>query len=259
MGDDPSLGPLAPARDDLPALQEAPRPPRLHLVGHSFGAKLVTSMVLGGARPASLTLLLAAFSAFAFAPAVPGFRRPGFYYPVVAERRVDGPIVVLRSDHDMALGIFYRKVTGSGEVDRGADKKAGRLDRVATVGASALGAVGARGVGAPEVAALDQGLDAATSDVPAAEAGSPSPSSDAGFCWSALLKRVFPLRRSPLSALWGPAPHTLAIGLHPGDGLRGAGGLHRAGVGVDLRGQPARCGHGGAYFRLRHPNVIVRP
>jgi hypothetical protein len=127
------------------------RPPRLHLVGHSFGAKLVTSMALGGARPASLTLLLAAFSAFAFAPSVPGFRRPGFYYPVLAERRVDGPIVVLRSDHDTALGIFYRKVTGSGEVDRAAGKKAGRFDRVATVAASALGAVGARGVGAPEV------------------------------------------------------------------------------------------------------------
>ena len=82
------------------------------------------------------------------------------------------------------------------------------------------------------------------------------------------LRRAFPgplcshvcrPRRSPLPARRGPAPHTLAIGLHPGDGLRGAGGLHRAGVGVDLRGQPARCGHGGAYFRLRHPNVIVRP
>src|SRR5205814_2633056 len=40
---------------------------RLHLIGHSFGAKLLASMVLGGARPASLTLLLGAFSAFAFA------------------------------------------------------------------------------------------------------------------------------------------------------------------------------------------------
>jgi hypothetical protein len=135
----------------VPLWRSLSRPPRLHLVGHSFGAKLVTSMALGGARPASLTLLLAAFSAFAFAPSVPGFRRPGFYYPVLAERRVDGPIVVLRSDHDTALGIFYRKVTGSGEVGRTAGRKAGRFDRMATVAASALGAVGARGVGAPEV------------------------------------------------------------------------------------------------------------
>jgi hypothetical protein len=135
------------------------RPPRLHLIGHSFGATLVTSMALGGVRPASLTLLLAAFSAFAFAPSITGFRRPGFYYPVLAERRVDGPIVVLRSDHDAALGAFYRTVTGSGAVDLGnardPGRPVGRLGRAATIAASALGAVGARGVGAPELDLLD--------------------------------------------------------------------------------------------------------
>jgi hypothetical protein len=104
-------------------------------------------------------VLLAAFSAFAFAPSIPGFRRPGFYYPILAERRVDGPIVVLRSDHDTALGAFYRTVADSGEVGRAGTRdpgsRAGRLGRAATVAASALGAVGARGVGAPEVDLLD--------------------------------------------------------------------------------------------------------
>jgi hypothetical protein len=135
------------------------RPPRLHLIGHSFGATLVTSMALGGVRPASVTLLLAAFSAFAFAPSIPGYRRPGLYYPVLAERRVDAPIVVLRSDHDAALGTFYRTVTGSGAVDLGSapdpGRPVGRLGRAATIAASALGAVGARGVGAPELDLLD--------------------------------------------------------------------------------------------------------
>jgi hypothetical protein len=135
------------------------RPPRLHLVGHSFGAKLVTSMTLGGVRPSSVTLLLAAFSAFAFAPKVPGFNRPGFYYPVLAEQRVDGPIVVLRSDHDMALGTFYRAITGSGEVDRSdvrsPSPRGGGRGRAAIVAASALGAVGARGVGAPDLDLVD--------------------------------------------------------------------------------------------------------
>jgi hypothetical protein len=135
------------------------RPPRLHLIGHSFGATLVTSMALGGARPASLTLLLAAFSAFAFAPSIPGFRRPGFYYPLLAEERVDGPIVVLRSHHDRALGTFYRTVTGGAKVERASaperGRPGGRFARAATVAASALGAVGARGVGAPEVDLLD--------------------------------------------------------------------------------------------------------
>ena len=139
-----------------PLWRSIPRPPRLHLIGHSFGAKLVTSIALGGARPESVTLLLAAFSAFAFAPEIPGFDRPGFYYRVLAERRIAGPIVVLRSDHDTALGTFYRAVTGSGEIDRHGEaypgKRAGRLGRMAeTVAASALGAVGARGVGAPEL------------------------------------------------------------------------------------------------------------
>jgi hypothetical protein len=43
------------------------------------------------------------------------------------------------------------------------------------------------------LAALDQGPAAATSDVPAAGAGSPPPSSSAGLSWSALLTRVFAL------------------------------------------------------------------
>jgi hypothetical protein len=58
-----------------PLWRSLSRAPRLHLVGHSFGAKLVTSAVLGGARLESLTLLLGAFSAFAFAPEIPRFDR----------------------------------------------------------------------------------------------------------------------------------------------------------------------------------------
>lgn len=60
------------------------------------------SAVFGGARPASLMLLLDAFSAFALAPERRGHDRPGFYHRVLAGRRVAGPIVVLRSDHDRA-------------------------------------------------------------------------------------------------------------------------------------------------------------
>jgi hypothetical protein len=176
--------------------------PRLHLIGHSFGAKLVTSMVLGGVAPESLILLLGAFSAFAFAPEIPGFDRPGFYHRVLAERRVAGRIVVLRSDHDTALATLYRTISGSGEVGRtGRIRVHGRAGhpctgnrdprrggaaraahattrrrtaalgplaatpcvlhggpathRAAAVATSALGAVGARGVGAPEIDLID--------------------------------------------------------------------------------------------------------
>jgi hypothetical protein len=132
--------------------------PRLHLIGHSFGARLATSAVLGGARPTSLTLLLAAFSAFAFAPAVPSFERPGVYHRVLGERSVSRPIVVLRSIHDTTLRTFYPASIGTGQASRLIGRKgagspsAGRHGHARTsVATSALGAVGARGVGAPEI------------------------------------------------------------------------------------------------------------
>jgi hypothetical protein len=140
-----------------PLWRSLSRAPRLHLVGHSFGAKLVTSAVLGGARLESLTLLLGAFSAFAFAPEIPRFDRPGFYHRVLAERQVHGPIVVLRSDHDTALATFYSTLTGGGDVGRRRDGAPGPGRRSLTepVATSALGAVGARGVGAPELDLVD--------------------------------------------------------------------------------------------------------
>ncbi len=123
--------------------------PRLHLIGHSFGAKVLTSAVLAGLAPRSLTLLLAAFSAFAFAEEVPGTDRAGHYRPLLSDRRVSGPIVVLHSAHDRALGSIYPAVTGAGQLDRAPNP--GRLEHVReVVAASALGFAGARGVQAPQ-------------------------------------------------------------------------------------------------------------
>jgi hypothetical protein len=128
--------------------------PRLHLIGHSFGAKLVTSTVLGGLRPDSLVLLLAAFSAFAFAEEVPGTKGAGFYRRVVTDQLIAGPIVVLRSDHDRALGTLYPAVTWGSQVDRG--RGPGRFGHAREVVArSALGAAGARGLAAPEFDLVD--------------------------------------------------------------------------------------------------------
>ncbi len=124
------------------------RAPRLHLIGHSFGAKLVTSAVLGGLRPESLVLLLAAFSAYAFAEQVPGSKRPGFYRRIVTERMVADRIVALRSDHDRALNRLYPSVTWGSQTER-APRRPGRLAHVRDVVAgSAMGAAGALGVGA---------------------------------------------------------------------------------------------------------------
>ncbi|MCX5225222.1 serine-threonine protein kinase [Streptomyces sp. NBC_00233] len=83
---------------------------RVHLVGHSMGARLVAYALKGlpsGARPvASVTLLQGAFSHYAFAarlPHDPG--RPGALRDL--QNRVRGPVVACYSRHDTALGVFY--------------------------------------------------------------------------------------------------------------------------------------------------------
>ena len=127
---------------------------RTHVVGHSFGGVLASSAVLGGAELESLTLLLAAFSAYGFARDVPGCERSGRYHPVVAERRVKGPITVLHSRHDQALSVLYPLATGGSLEERAtAPGRGGRVREV--VAASAIGFLGARGVGAPELSLLD--------------------------------------------------------------------------------------------------------
>ncbi|MDX3524480.1 serine-threonine protein kinase [Streptomyces scabiei] len=83
---------------------------RVHLVGHSFGARLVSFALRGlpeGVRTVkSVTLLQAAFSHYAFAARLPHDRGAsgaldGRY------RRVDGPLVCCHSRHDSALGTIY--------------------------------------------------------------------------------------------------------------------------------------------------------
>lgn len=85
---------------------------RVHLIGHSFGARLVSYTLAGlpgGQSPSpvkSLTLLQGAFSHFAFAQPLPfdAGRRGAL---AGLQRRVDGPITVCFSRHDGAVGTFY--------------------------------------------------------------------------------------------------------------------------------------------------------
>ncbi|WP_030252177.1 hypothetical protein [Streptomyces violens] len=100
LGLGPVLGRLA---DEAPAL-------RVHLAGHSFGARLVSYALRGmphGARQVkSVTLLQGAFSHFAFCAELPHDRaRAGTLDG--AQERIDGPLVCCYSRHDDALGTFY--------------------------------------------------------------------------------------------------------------------------------------------------------
>lgn len=82
---------------------------RFHLVGHSFGGRLVTALadaLPAAARPSSLTLLQAAFSHNGFAVKFDG-RNDGFFRRVVSGGKVRGPIVVSHTRNDRAVGVAY--------------------------------------------------------------------------------------------------------------------------------------------------------
>ncbi|MEV6045145.1 serine-threonine protein kinase [Streptomyces xanthochromogenes] len=96
----PLIGQLATTRPDL----------RIHLVGHSQGARLVAFALKGlpgGAHNVkSVTLLEGAFSHYTFAERLPdGLSGAGALSD--AQGRVDGPVVSCYSHFDTALGVIY--------------------------------------------------------------------------------------------------------------------------------------------------------
>jgi hypothetical protein len=90
---------------------------RVHLIGHSFGARLVAFALpglpdssYGPASPVkSLTLVQGAFSHFTFAPTLP-FRPEGGALAGMIDR-VDGPVLVTHSKRDLALADFYPRAS----------------------------------------------------------------------------------------------------------------------------------------------------
>lgn len=98
---------------------------RVHLVGHSFGARLVAFSLAGLADSApdpspvkSLTLLQGAFSHFSFSP-----DKPGALQAVTG--RVDGPLVATFSVHDRAVGTWYPQASLLARQDDQADREFG--------------------------------------------------------------------------------------------------------------------------------------
>ncbi|MEV5973229.1 serine-threonine protein kinase [Streptomyces sp. NPDC051921] len=83
---------------------------RVHLVGHSFGGRLVAHALRGlpaGARNVkSVTLFQGAFSHYAFAARLPHDQGHGGSLRDL-QARVDGPLVACHSHHDTALRVFY--------------------------------------------------------------------------------------------------------------------------------------------------------
>jgi hypothetical protein len=100
-------------RDVLTASGErsARRAARTHLIGHSFGAKVLLSAICGAGRPGlvrpvdSLLLLQPAINQYGLADTVPGRARPGGYHAALAH--VAQPILSTFTNDDSPLRDFF--------------------------------------------------------------------------------------------------------------------------------------------------------
>ena len=100
------------------ALQQVTNAP-VHLMGHSFGC-IVMSSVLGGpggtgtlARPvASAVLVQGAMSLWSYADKIPGSDRPGYFRHILKKGVVTGPIVTTQSTNDAAVGTAFPAAVG---------------------------------------------------------------------------------------------------------------------------------------------------
>ncbi|MEU2554828.1 serine-threonine protein kinase [Streptomyces sp. NPDC013313] len=127
---------------------------RVHLVGHSFGGRLVSFALRGlpaGVRSVkSVTLLQGAFSHYAFAAALPhDAGRAGALRD--RQERIDGPLVCCHSRFDTALATFYPLASRCADDDRSVGGLA--LGRLLGDRWGAMGHDGVRAV--PGTAALD--------------------------------------------------------------------------------------------------------
>ncbi|AVV43524.1 serine-threonine protein kinase [Streptomyces sp. ID05-04B] len=118
---------------------------RVHLVGHSFGGRLVSFALRGlpeGVRTVkSVTLLQGAFSHYAFAARLPHDARAGGVLQG-QQHRVDGPLVCCHSSFDAALGTMYPLASRMAGDARGAVEEFG----VGSVLGAKWGAMGHDGV-----------------------------------------------------------------------------------------------------------------
>ncbi|MDO0916136.1 serine-threonine protein kinase [Streptomyces sp. DT2A-34] len=139
---------------------------RVHLVGHSFGARLVSFALRGlpkGVRSVkSVTLLQGAFSHYAFASRLPHDARAGGVLEG-QHNRIDGPLVCCYSRHDSALSTMYPLASRMAGDARGI----AALDIGRTLG-NKWGAMGHDGVQAVPGTRSSKLADALKAELPAA-------------------------------------------------------------------------------------------
>lgn len=143
-------------------MQAAPRNLRFHLMGHSFGCIVMSATVTGPrgrgqiARPIeSLALIQGALSIWSYCddiPATPG--QPGYFYKLLTDRRVRGPLLSTQSVFDSATGKWYP--LGAGVARQVSFGPTAELPK--------FGAVGSHGIRGPGTNAMDISILPATGD-----------------------------------------------------------------------------------------------
>jgi len=97
------------AHEMLMKIRNANHKVRLHLIGHSFGGRLVTAAA-NSLKPntaaVSITLLQAAYSHNGLAKSFDG-KNDGAFRRILSEQRVSGPILITHTKNDQAVGIAY--------------------------------------------------------------------------------------------------------------------------------------------------------
>lgn len=127
----------------IASLQQALPAAHFHLMGHSFGC-IVVSSVLGGpdgktALPRavdSLVLVQGALSLWGYADRIPDQAGGGYFNGMIRRGAVRGPVVVTTSEHDSAVGTFYPL----------AARLSGKVDFAALPEYGAIGAFGIQGM-----------------------------------------------------------------------------------------------------------------
>jgi hypothetical protein len=99
------------AADLLGRVRAAKPAIRIHLVGHSFGGRLVTAAahaLPATTELATMSLLQAAFSHNGLSEGFGKDRKEkGFFRALVDEKRISGPVIITHTKNDKAVGIAY--------------------------------------------------------------------------------------------------------------------------------------------------------
>lgn len=109
----------------IAALQQALPSAKFHLMGHSFGCIVVSSILggPGGKSPLprtvdSAVLVQGAVSLWAYADSILGTGKKGYFNAAIKRGAIRGPLITTSSRHDTAIGVIYPVAAGlSGQVD----------------------------------------------------------------------------------------------------------------------------------------------